>query len=136
MCDHPRNISDEQIKICAEQGGVIGVTGISLFLNDDANISTQSIIAHIDYIAELVGPEHVGIGLDYVVDQKELDNFILNNPDSFKSIYQKKSQSIDYAVPEQLREIPELLALRGYPGQSIEKIMGGNFARIAKSNWL
>ena len=64
LWDHLRNLRDDQIKACAKSGGVIGVVGVGTFLGNNDN-STEILIRHIDYIAELVGPEHVGLGIDY-----------------------------------------------------------------------
>lgn len=64
--EHARNISDEQIKACAKTGGVVGINGIGDFLG---GTSSELIVENIEYVMNLVGPEHVGIGLDYVVDK-------------------------------------------------------------------
>ena len=136
LCDHPRNLTDDQIKACAQQNGVVGVTGVNLFLNDGFDTSTQSIVEHIDYIVQLVGPEYVGIGLDYVVDQGEMNDFISKHPDSFKKISHSQAKSLKFAVPEQIGEIPELLYRRGYSRDAVENIMGKNFSRVAQENWL
>src|SRR5690606_14743350 len=73
--DHPRNIPDELMKACAERGGVVGINGIGLFLGDNDN-STETIVRHIDYAVNLIGEDHVGLGLDYVFDRAELDDYV------------------------------------------------------------
>ncbi|HEY3474253.1 MAG TPA: membrane dipeptidase, partial [Anaerolineales bacterium] len=55
--EHARNISDEQIKACAQTGGVIGINGIGDFLG---GTSSELIVQNIEYVMDLVGPEHVG----------------------------------------------------------------------------
>jgi membrane dipeptidase len=67
--DHARNITDEQIKACAKTGGVVGINGVGDFLGDT---KSETLIAHIEYVLDLVGPKHVGLGLDYVIDKQEL----------------------------------------------------------------
>src|SRR5258705_8588111 len=69
VCAHIRNIRDEQIRACAARGGVIGVVGIGAFIGD-AKARTESVFRHIDYTATLVGPQHVGLGTDYVKDME------------------------------------------------------------------
>src|SRR5215204_2576494 len=76
--EHARNISDEQIKACAQTGGVIGINGIGDFLG---GTSSELIVENIEYIMNLVGPEHVGIGLDYVIDKQELIEYVEKYPD-------------------------------------------------------
>lgn len=65
--DHVRNITDEQIKACAEKGGVVGVNAFSRYLHqkgDEEGATVEHALDHIDYIARLVGVDHVGIGTD------------------------------------------------------------------------
>lgn len=64
ICDHSRNLTDEQIKALAQNGGSIGVTFVPSFI-DDTGPTFEKLINHIDYIAQLVGPDHVGIGSDF-----------------------------------------------------------------------
>lgn len=65
ICNHPRNLSDEQIKEIARQGGIIGVCFSSSFLNETGIATSKDIAYHIDYIANLVGIEHVALGSDF-----------------------------------------------------------------------
>src|SRR6185503_7808623 len=78
--EHARNISDEQIKACAQSGGVIGINGIGDFLT---STSSEIFVQNIEYVLNLVGPEHVGLGVDYVVDKQELMDYITGHPDVF-----------------------------------------------------
>ena len=131
--EHPRNISDEVIKACAETGGVIGINGIGMFLgeNDDR---TETYVRHVDYVAQLVGPEHVGISLDYVFDQKELDAFLKANPDTFPPEL-GYGQGLNMVRPEQIPEIAESLTNMGYSEEDMKLILGGNHLRIAEQVW-
>jgi membrane dipeptidase len=132
LCNHPRNISDEQIKACAKTGGVIGINGISLFLGN-GDTSTQRIVEHMDYVAQLVGPQHVGIGLDYVFDHAEVKMLVKKNPSLFPT--SQGYEEVEMAIPEQISEIPPLLRARGYSESDIKGILGGNFLRVAKAVW-
>ncbi|MBV9575122.1 MAG: membrane dipeptidase, partial [Gammaproteobacteria bacterium] len=132
MTDHPRNITDEQIITCAERGGVIGINGIGIFLGNN-DVSTEKIVEHIDYVAQLVGAEHVGIGLDCIFDTEEAKKFADNNPKTFPVAYGFKDIAV--AQPEQFSEISELLITRGYSENDINNILGENFFRIAKAIW-
>jgi membrane dipeptidase len=131
--DHPRNIPDELIKACAETGGVIGINGIGMFLGDN-DASTSQIVRHIDYISELVGSEHIGLGIDYVFDEKELNDYVRNNP----SLFPKEmgyGSGMQMAVPEQIPEIRENLLKKGYSDEQVFGILGNNFLRVAKQVW-
>ena len=60
---HGRNITDDQIHACAKTGGVIGVTGLGRFLPDRAS-PTIALADCVTYVRDLVGADHVGLGLD------------------------------------------------------------------------
>jgi membrane dipeptidase len=128
--EHARNISDEQIRACAKTGGVIGINGIGDFLG---GTSSELIVENIEYVMNLVGPEHVGIGLDYVVDKQELVDYIEGHPDVFPP--DKFKDYLSFVEPEQFPEFTELLYKKGYSGQVISGILGGNFLRVAKEVW-
>jgi membrane dipeptidase len=128
--NHVRNITDEQIKACAGTGGVVGINGIGDFLGGTQN---EKVVEHIEYVINLVGPEHVGIGLDYVVDKQELMEYVKGNPDIYPP--DKMQDVLSFVEPEQLPQIAELLYRKGYSEQIISGILGGNFFRVAKAVW-
>lgn len=131
--DHYRNISDRAIKACAETGGVVSINGIGDFLGDNDNRS-ETVVEHIDYVAQLVGPGHVGLGLDYVFDAQELADCLARNPDFFPP--EKYSDGINLVAPEQIPEIVDGLLNRGYESADIKKILGENHRRVAEQVWL
>jgi membrane dipeptidase len=130
--DHDRNILDDQARACAATGGVIGINGVGIFLGDN-DISVAAMVRHIDYAVELVGPQHVGIGTDFVFDTEDL-NRELGNSQIFPASYRSGNQ-LDFFPPEQLPALEAELADRGYPPADIAGIMGGNFLRVARQVW-
>ncbi len=64
---HRRNLTDDQIKAIAESGGIIGMNGYKEFVDDKNtdNATVKDLVNHIDYIANLVGVEHIACGFDY-----------------------------------------------------------------------
>lgn len=67
--DRNRNIPDELMRACARTGGVVNLNGIGIFLGDNDS-STEMLLRHTVYVVELIGVDHVGLGLDYVFDQE------------------------------------------------------------------
>ncbi|HEY4161831.1 MAG TPA: dipeptidase [Dongiaceae bacterium] len=132
LYDHERNIPDELIKACAKTGGVVGINGAGNFL-DDVDAKTESMVRHIAHVADLVGPQHVGIGLDYDWDRY------------FKPVQDKKfwpagrgyenRGNFKDASPEQLPQLTEALLDRGFSEDNVRGIMGGNFLRLAREVW-
>jgi membrane dipeptidase len=128
--EHARNISDEQIIACAKTGGVVGINGIGDFLG---GTRTELVVQNIEYVMDLVGPEHAGIGLDYVIDKQELIDYITGNPDVFPQA--KFQDYLAFVEPEQIPEFTELLYQKGHSEQIIGGILGGNFLRVAERVW-
>lgn len=132
LADHRRNISDEQIRRCAAIGGVIGVTGISEFLGDPHG-RTESLMRHLDYMVQLVGPTHVGIGLDYVYGPMGDPS----SPYSPAAMGQwAATRTARDVAPEQLPELIAAMRAAGYPEKAVRQIAGENFLRVAESVWL
>lgn len=107
--DHYRNLYDWQIQDIANSGGVIGVVFYPYFLNGTANASIEDVIAHIDYIVNLVGTDYVSIGSDF--DGIEVVPSGLEDTSKFPAL---------------------TLALleHGYTEQEVAKFLGGNFRRV------
>ncbi|MGX9148128.1 dipeptidase [Mesorhizobium sp. 128a] len=132
--DHGRNIRDDQIKACAATGGVIGINGISTFLNGkDATL--QTVFRHIDYTVNLVGIHHVGIGADIVISQQEGPDFFQKFPEFWPGYTAADWASLHSYQPEQLPELTETLLRHGYSDADVKLIMGENFIRVASVVW-
>jgi len=133
LWDHERNIRDDQVAACAATGGVVGINGVGIFLGEN-DISVATMARHIDYAVQLAGPEHVGIGTDYVFDSDDLNRELAGNPHVFPESYRRWGR-MDFFPPEQLVPLEAELARLGYPQPAIEGIMGGNFLRVAEQVW-
>lgn len=131
---HYRNIKDDQIRRCAETGGVIGINGLGEFL-DDMEATSESMFRHLDYIANLVGPRHAGIGLDYVKDVAGFWKSVEDTPDIWPDNQGSPNRHTGFAQPEQIEELVELMCTHGYSDEDIRGILGGNFYRVCKQVW-
>ena len=133
LVDHPRNIPDDLIKACAARGGVVGVNGIGIFLgHNDASVA--NVARHVLHMLDLVGSEHVGLGLDYIFDASDLAAEIAANPDKFPP-HLGYSADIAMTAPEQLPDLAEELSRRGVDDASLASIFGGNWMRVARAVW-
>jgi membrane dipeptidase len=131
--DHPRNVPDDVLRLCASTGGVVNINGIGVFLGDNDN-STETIVRHIDYVAALIGPEHVGLGLDYVFDQQEFDDYVRDNPEMFPPEKGYKA-GIRMVEPERIPMIADALLKQGYRESDVNGILGLNNLRVARAVW-
>lgn len=131
--DHERNIRDEQAKACAAKGGLIGVTGVGLFIGP-RGADIEDLVRHVDHFVDLVGPGHVGIGLDIVLRVSNLTS-ILGDKRAYWPARQYPPEGTDFIMPEAYPRLTELLLGRGYNQTDISGILGGNFFRIAEEVW-
>jgi membrane dipeptidase len=131
--DHERNIPDDLMLACARTGGVVNLNGIGVFLGDNDN-STETLVRHIDYAVDLVGAEHVGLGLDYVFDQEELNDLVRARPDMYPPEKGYK-EGIAMIEPERFPLIAEALLWKGYKEADVQGILGHNNLRVAKQVW-
>lgn len=113
LCNHPRNLSDEQVRALASTGGVIGVNFVPEFV-DPANPTLETVANHIEHLATVGGLDCVGIGSD------------------FDGTPQTVSGLEDAAF---LPMLTGCLLDRGWSEDHIRKVMGGNFLRVIKETW-
>lgn len=111
ICDHPRNLTDQQIRSIAEKGGVIGVTYVPQFI-DINSPSIDKLMDHIDHLYQVGGVSCIGLGSDF-------DGI---------DITTKGLHDCSVAVPN----IENALIKRGYTTGQIELILGDNWLRIVK----
>jgi membrane dipeptidase len=131
--DHPRCVPDDLMKACAASGGVMGITGLSLFL-PNGDTGTETFVRSIDYSIGLMGVDHVGFGLDFVFDQRNLGQDFQRNRRIWPEGFGYESD-VRFVPPERLEEIVESLFRLGYPAADIAKVVGGNFLRVARQVW-
>ncbi len=130
---HPRNIPDDLIRGCAETVGVVCLNGIGIFLGKN-DASSHAFARAVDHVAQLVGPGHVGLGLDYVFDSAEMDAYLAKMRHTFPP-----GLGYDLGVkmvhPEQLHEIVAILMSLGYADADLAQMLGGNLMRVANEVW-
>ena len=110
LCDHPRNLTDDQMRALAAKGGVAQTTIYNGFLRRDGKATILDVMAHLEHAIDVMGIDHVGLGTDFdgdggvcgIADSSELINFTR-----------------------------QLLARR-FSEQDIQKIWGGNFLRVMR----
>jgi membrane dipeptidase len=123
LADHPRNLTDEQIRAVADTGGVIGINSINRFVTPP---DLPHLLDHVDHLVKIAGKEHVGLGLDFCY-------YLLEHKSPVERSGMRKGAylSVDgLANDADVPKIPKLLAERGYPPDTIDLIMGENFLRL------
>jgi membrane dipeptidase len=135
--DHIRNKTDEQLQALAEKGGVIGIAAYSPFYHPRRRPTIEDYLNQIDHVVDVVGIDHVGIGLDFVFDRDPAyhANVTRRYPEVVTSfhwdtIYPTGLESITH-----LPRITRGLVQRGYSDRAIEGILGANFLRLFEHVW-
>lgn len=65
LCDHPRNLTDRQLRAVARAGGVVGAVFYARFVKPHGPASIADLAAHVDHMAQVMGIDHVGVGADF-----------------------------------------------------------------------
>ena len=109
LCNHPRNLDDDQIRALASKGGVVQVCLYKPFINEEAEkASLSDAIRHLCHIIDIAGIDHVGIGSDFDGD----------------------GELIGCRAANELIQITMRLIAEGFDDESIAKIWGGNLLRV------
>ncbi len=137
--NHPRLKTDEAIRKLAAKGGVMGITGVRMFVKDKEPTTVEDIVDHIDHVVKLVGIEHVGIGSD-----SDLMGYDHMPPDQYKQLkagykasyaFRDKIDTDGFDHPRKVFDLTAALIRRGYSDSNIQAILGGNFRRLLGSTW-
>ena len=108
LCNHPRNLTDDQLKSLADKGGVAQVTLYSGFLKEQGMATIQDAIDHLNHMVNIMGIEHVGIGTDFDGD----------------------GGITGCASASELINFTRCLLKERYSEEDIRRIWGGNFLRV------
>lgn len=139
LVDHPRVKTDEAIKALAAKGGVMGITGVRMFVSKKEPTTIGSMVDHIDHVARLVGIEHVGIGSD-----ADLNGYDDMSPEANKQLrgaykesyaFREKIDTDGFDHPLKIYDLTEELIRRKYSDANIAAVLGGNFHRLLASTW-
>jgi membrane dipeptidase len=135
----PRCKSDEAIRAMARSGGVMGITGVRMFVKADEPTTIEHVLDHYDHVRDLVGVEHLGIGSDIDLDGYDDMPPELNKQlrASYKASYAFRDkidiEGLDH--PQRVYDLTEGLISRKYTDEQIRGILGGNFQRALGEIW-
>lgn len=109
--EHPRNLTDEQIRAVARSGGAVGAVFVPNFVSQKVTTSyLEHLVDHIDHIVQVGGIETAALGSDFD-GYRGVEGHVLKDASEY-------------------RLLCEALIRRGYDAESVAKIMGGNWARV------
>ncbi len=134
--EHARGKTDEELRALAETGGIIGVVTVPFYLAAGQNVTIESMLDHIDYIANLVGWEHVGIGTDWPMPMPKstLENAFAMFAVEFGFRPEDNIDTLANLIGfDDYRDFPNItrgLVKRGYSDEQIKGILGENFLRV------
>jgi len=141
VAPYQRCISDERIKAIAQSGGVssINMCGYMLDLSNPDFVTTDMIFRHIDHMVQLVGPDHVGLGSDYIPDP----TFTIAGSAAHPEIYDDNGYTVAAGKkgfvtprpPDVYPAIVDKFLEHGYSEEDCGKILGGNMVRVFDQAW-
>jgi membrane dipeptidase len=136
---HPRCKTDEAIRAMAKSGGVMGITGVRMFVKRGEPTTIEHFLDHYDHVAKLVGPQHLGIGSD--IDLEGYDDMPAEENRRLRAGYKGSYgfrdkidiEGVDH--PKRAYDLTEGLVRRKYSDADIRGILGGNFKRVLSEIW-
>lgn len=142
--EHIRCKSDEELKAIAGTDGLIGVYAVPTMLGPNATLNT--LLDHVEYIAKLVGPEHVCVGTDIPYCHTWPEGLKVHGKSRYSPSWWGNWNSKNQTVPSSDEASQGSLAwtnwplytvglvARGFSDEDIENILAGNFMRVLKAN--
>lgn len=146
LVDVPRNTSDGSLKALADRGGVAGIYFMP-FLRESGQPHADDVIRHLEHAVNVCGEDHVGLGTDGAISGVEITEAYAAYHRKFVADRIKAGVSAPGESPDVFNVIPEYndarrfftlandLDRRGWTSSRIEKIIGGNFARLFTAVW-
>lgn len=140
--EHPRNKSDDQLRVIVEHGGFVGVTCFPPFSPKGPKATLDDYMDQIEHVAQVVGEDNIGIGTDMARNlTPELAGDLIEYGIRDKGYARKLLEFGEITYPKGLRscaEYPNLLPLmekRGWSAGRIEKFLGTNWIRFLGEVW-
>jgi membrane dipeptidase len=124
-----KNLKDDQLRRCAQGGGVIGISGFGTYL-DNLDVPAEAMFRQIDHVCELVGAGHVGLGLDFVRDAAPLWEKVRANPKLWPGVNESR-----FFPPEEVCLLEKLMDRAGYTTGQVAGILGDNWKRVSHAVW-
>jgi membrane dipeptidase len=135
----PRAKTDEAVRAVARSGGVMGITGVRMFVRGEEPTTVEHVLDHFDHVAKVAGAEHLGVGSDI-----DLDGYDDMPPELNKKLragykgsygFREKIDIEGLDHPKRMFDLTEGLIRRKYTDTHIEGILGGNFRRVLSEIW-
>jgi membrane dipeptidase len=136
---HVRNKTDEQARACVAKGGVVGANVFTPFLKREYEATIDDLLDVLDYWVELVGVDHVSIGLDFTENQsKEWFDRLMRGKRRDTPVWPLRwpfsfPKGIERA--DQMPHVTAGLLGRGYSEEDVQKVMGLNVLRLFERVW-
>jgi membrane dipeptidase len=127
LFDHERNLTDAQIRACAKRGGYIGVNGVGFFLGASGPDIPQAIARHLAYIADKVGAQGIGLGLDFMYLEGSDYGFFRAAKARWPRGY--PNPPWDFLQPEAFGQLVAAIEKVGFGPDEVAGILGGNYLR-------
>lgn len=140
LLDHPRNKTDEQMRLIVEHGGFVGVATYPPFLPKGADTTVDDGVAAIDYVINLVGEDNVGIGTDFTQDQDAaFFSWLCHDKGYARNLIERDFETAPMPKGfERLSAYPNVTAAMERAGWSegrIRKVLGENWLRFLGEVW-
>ena len=147
LANLPNNKTDEELRLVAETGGIVGIYFMPFFLVRDGMATAEDVVDHVEHAINVCGEDHVGIGTDAGTTKiDDMEAFLASTLHSrARQLLQERGGVVlgpgdlplipELHGPDQFRRVARILMDRGHSAERVEKIMGRNALRVMREVW-
>jgi len=126
--EHPRNLTDEQVRAIGERGGVVGIHTLPTFVGP-GRPTIDDLVTHVEHLAEVAGIDHVAVGGDFVKEDgpRPGKEALFHDPRQEPPVLPALTEA------HELVNLTNGLLSRGFSGDDVAAVLGGNSFRVLSS---
>lgn len=144
--DHPRNQGDDELRSCAEKGGVVGIYWMS-FLVPNGKPTGSDLVRHMEHARQICGEDHVAIGTDGMIVKTVVDDAAKAENKRFYEDRLRRGIAApgegpdifdvvaEWDDPMRFEHLTGGLTRAGWSSSAIDKALGGNLLRLYRETW-
>ena len=141
MLEHPRNKTDDELRFIVDRGGFVGYATYPPFMPQGPDSTVEHCVETLEFLVNLVGEDSVGIGTDFTQGQDAaFFDWLSSDKGTGRRLIPQRPGGVT-VMPEGLRTIGEFpnltrtMLARGWPEETIRKVMGENWLGFLKEVW-
>lgn len=140
LLEHPRNKSDEMLKLISSKGGFVGVVAYTPFMPKGDDSTVEDVLDGIEHVLNVVGEDQVGIGTDFTQGYGvEFFEYLRSDKGTGRplgaSMAKRPENPKGLDGPSQYANLTEAMMKREWSEKRIRKVLGENWLAFLEKVW-